>query len=133
MKSKIKGDSAHIQKGNPSGMRPDNKIIARIQENLSVNTWEEEAIGQHVKTNGKPKGISHLTRIPIVDSTPVQQIHPEIKCQRDLSHIDTDEKVFLLMQGSYPSTYNDYDITNHSEKMAISILKTAIVSKLKRV
>ena len=36
------------------------------------------------------------------------------------------------MLESYPSTYDDYDITNHSEKMAISILKTAIVPKLIR-
>ena len=49
------GDSAHIQRGNLSQIRLDNEIITRIQENLSVNTWEEVAIGQHVKTNGKLK------------------------------------------------------------------------------
>ena len=67
-----------------------------------------------------------------MDSTPVQQIHPEIKHQRDRIHIDTDDELFLLIQESYPSTYNDYDITNHSEKLAISILNTVIVPKLVR-
>ena len=58
-----------------------------------MNTREEEAIGQHVKTNGKPQGISHLTRMPILDSTPVEQIHSNVKQQLDegiLDHIDTD-------------------------------------------
>ena len=69
---KCKGDSAHIQKDNLSQIRPDNEIISGIQENLSVNAWEEEAIGQYVKTDGKLKGISHLTRMTIVDLMPVQ-------------------------------------------------------------
>ena len=68
----------------------------------------------------------------IVDLAPVQHIHPEIKRQHDCSHIDTDDKLlFLIMQESYQSIYDDYDITNHSEIMAISILKTAFVPKLK--
>ena len=98
-----------------------------------MNTWEEEAIGQHVKTNGKPKGISHSTRMSIVDSTPVEPIHSNVirhLNEGQCDYIDTDEKLFLLMQESYPSTYDDYDITNDKEKMAISILKTAIVPKL---
>ena len=35
------------------------------------------------------------------------------------------------MLESYPSTRDDYDIINHSKKMAISILNTAIIPKLK--
>ena len=64
---KCNGDSFHIQRGNSNGICPDNEIITRIQENLFGNAWEVQAIGKHVKTNGKPKGIRHLTRIPIVD------------------------------------------------------------------
>ena len=45
-------------------------------------------------------------RVPIVDLMPVQQIHPEIKRQHECSHIDSDEKLFLLMQESYSSTYD---------------------------
>ena len=36
------------------------------------------------------------------------------------------------MLESYSSTLDDYDVINYSEKMAISILKTATISKLKR-
>ena len=78
---KRKGDSSHIYRGNLTRTRPDNVIVACIQENISVNTREEEAIGQHVKTNGKPQGISHSTRMPIVDLTPVEQIHSNVKRQ----------------------------------------------------
>ena len=61
--------------------------------------------------------------MPIVDSTPVQQIHSDVKRQREreCSHIDTYVKLFLLMQESYPSIYGDYDITNPYENIAISI------------
>ena len=76
-----KGDSSHINRGNLTRTRPDNVIVASIQENISVIPREEEAIGQHVKTNGKPQGISHSTRIPIVDSTHVEQIHYNVKWQ----------------------------------------------------
>ena len=76
---KRKGDSTHIQRGNLSRIRPENAIVASIRENISVNTWEEEAIGQHVKTKGKPQGISQSTRMPIVDSTHVEQIHSNVK------------------------------------------------------
>ena len=130
---KRKGDSSHIDRGNLTRTRPDNVIVASIQENISVNTWEEEAIGQHVKTNGKPQGISHSTRMPIVDSTPVEQIHSNVKRQlekRKLDHVDTDEKLFLLMQESYPSSYNDYATINPFEKLAIRILKTGIVPEI---
>ena len=97
-----------------------------------MNTWVEEAIGQHVKTNGKPKCISHSTRMPIVDSNPVEQIHSNVKRQLEgrCDHIDTDEKLFLLMQESYPSSYPDYNVTNPYEKIYVSILKTGIVPKL---
>ena len=69
------------------------------------------------------------SRKPIVDSTPVLQIHSEVKRQREreCSHIDTDEKLFLLMQESYPSTYDNYEITNHNKKIAILILNTSMV------
>lgn len=130
---KRKGDSSDLQGGNLTRTRPDNTIVASMQENMSVNTWEEEAIGQHVKTNGKPQGISHSTRMPIVDSTPVEQIHSNVKRQiekRKLDHVDTDEKLFLLMQESYPESYNDYGYVNQFEKIAISILKTGIVPKI---
>lgn len=56
---KRKGDSSHIHRRNLTRTRADNEIIASIQENISVIPREEEAIGQHVKTNGKPQGISH--------------------------------------------------------------------------
>ena len=93
---------------------------------------EEEAIGQHVKTNGKLQGISHSTQISIADLTPVEQIHSEVKRQfeRECSHIDTYDKLFLLMQESYPSSSWNYAVTNPYEKIAISILKTGIVPKL---
>ena len=63
--------------GNPHGIRPDNDCVTEIQENISLDTTlGVEAIGQHVKTNGKPKGISHLTREPIIaDPTPAPQIY----------------------------------------------------------
>ena len=75
--------------GNPYGMRPDNKCITGIQDQLSSdNTLGSEAIGQHVKTNGKPKGISHLTRMPIIaDTTPVPQIYSGLKRKGDSAHI----------------------------------------------
>ena len=62
---------------NPSGICPDNEYIVGIQENVSSdNTLGGEAIGQYIKTNGKLKGISHVTRMPItVDPTQVPQIH----------------------------------------------------------
>jgi hypothetical protein len=47
-----------------------------------------------------------------------------------LDHVDTDEKLFLLMQESYPSSYNDYGFINPFEKLAISILKTGIVPEI---
>ena len=77
--AKRKGDSSHIHRGNLIRTRPDNEIITSIEENISVITREEKAIGQHIKTNGKPKGISHSTRMPIVDSTPVEQIHSNVE------------------------------------------------------
>ena len=75
--------------GNPHGMLPDNKCIARIQEKISSDTTlGQEAIGQHVKTIGKPKGISHLTRMPIIaDPTPVLQIYSVVKQKGDSAHI----------------------------------------------
>ena len=49
--------------------------------------------------------------MPITDLTPVQQIRSEVKRQHKCRHIDTDEKLFLLMQESYPSTRDDCDTT----------------------
>ena len=73
--------------GNPSRIRPDNEYIVEIQVNISSDTTlGEEAIGQHVKTNGKPKGISHLKRMSIiVDPTPVPQIYSRVKRKGDSS------------------------------------------------
>ena len=76
---KRKGDSSHIQRGNLSRILPDNEIITSIQKSIYVNTREGEAIGKHVKTNGKPQRISHSTWVLIVDSTPVEQINSNIK------------------------------------------------------
>ena len=130
---KRKGDSTHMNRCNLSRIRPENAIVASIRENISVNTWEEEAIGQHVKTKGKPQGISQSTRMPIVDSTLVEQIHSNVKRQLEewrWDHVDTDKKLLLLMQEVYPHSYSDYASTNPFETLAISILKTSIVPKI---
>ena len=71
--------------------------------------------------------------MPIVDSTPVEQIHSNVKRQlheRRWNHVDTDEKLFLLMQESYPYSYSDYASINPFEKLSISILKTGMVPKI---
>ena len=86
----------------------------------------EEAIGECVKINRETKGTHYATRIPIVDSTPVQQIHSEVKRQVDTAHINTDERLFVLMQELYPSSCHDYIIMNHSGKIAIPILRTGM-------
>ena len=113
---KLKVNSSHINRCNPSRICPNNEIIIGIQENISDHDQVEESIGKYVKTNGKPKGTRHLTRMPIVDSHPIQKIHPEVKCQVDTTHIDTDNKLFLSMQKSYPSPRDDYGIMNHDKK-----------------
>ena len=66
----------------------------------------EEAIGQHVKTNGKPKGISHATRMPIiVEPTPVPQIHSGVKRKYPT---DTNETVLEdAKDGVDPYAQND--------------------------
>ena len=92
----------------------------------------EEAIEQYVKTNGKPKGTRHVIRMLIVDSTPIQQIHSEVKRQVDTTHVDTNEMLFLLMQESYQYSRDYYDIMNHSKRMRISILRTGIVPDFNR-
>ena len=58
----------------------------------------EKTIGQYVKTNGNPKNTHCAARMPIVNSTPVNQIHSEVKRQVDTTHIGTDEKLLLLIQ-----------------------------------
>ena len=75
--------------GNPNGIHPDNKCIVGLQENISSdNTLGEEAIGQHVKTNGKSKGIRYLARMTIIaEPIPVTQIHSGVKCKGNSSHI----------------------------------------------
>ena len=113
--------------GNPSGISPDNDLFDRIQE----NSPGDEANRQNVKTIGKPKGISHASRLPmLVDPTPVYQIHKYVLETVNVDHIDTNEKMFLLMQESYPSSCDDYEIINKTEKLAISILLTAKVPNL---
>ena len=93
---------------------------------LIILGWKK-VIGQYVKTNGKPKGTLHLIQMPIVDPNPIQSIHSEVKCQVDTTHVNTDDKLFLLIQELYPSSRNDYDIVNCNEKMAISILLNGMV------
>ena len=62
--------------GNPHGIRPANDNIARIPE----ETLGDEAIEQHVKSNGNPKGISHETWMPmIVDPILENLIHPNVR------------------------------------------------------
>ena len=130
---KRKVHSSHIERGNPIQISPDNEVISGIQENISDHTRVEEAIGQYVKTNDKFKGICHATRIPIVNSTPsAQQIHSEVKRQVDTTYVDTDDKLFSLIQESYQSSRYDYDIMNHSKRMEISILRTGMVPNFNR-
>ena len=75
--------------GNPHGIRPDNDCVAGTQEHVSSDTTlGVEAIGQHVKTNGKPQGISHATRMLIADPTPAPQIYSGVKRKGDSSHIN---------------------------------------------
>ena len=59
-------------------------------------------------------------------------LHVVIKRQINTTHIDTDNNFFLLMQESYPSSRDDYDIMNHSERMSISILLNGMVSDFDR-
>ena len=123
MRSGYSGNVDH-NLGNPSGIRPENDNIARIPE----ETLGDEAIKRHVNSTGKPKGISHETRTPtIVDPTHGNQIHDDVKLDTDMKHINSAEKLFLLLQESYPSSKTDYDVINKYEKIAISIVKTAIV------
>ena len=63
----------------------------------------------------------------IVDPILVDHIHVDVCRHCDTNHINTNEKLFLLMQEWYPSSNHDYNIVNKIEKLAISILKTAIV------
>ena len=65
--AKRKFDSAHIERGNPSRIRPANEVIDGIQEHTSDHNLVEEAIGQYIKINGKPKDTRHTTRMTIVD------------------------------------------------------------------
>ena len=116
--------NVHHDLGNPHRIRPANDNIARIPE----ETLGDEAIAQHVKSTGKPNGISQETRMPmIVDPILVDHIHVDVCCHCDTNHINTNEKLFLLMQEWYPLSNHDYNIVNKFEKLAISILKTAIV------
>ena len=48
----------------------------------------------------------------IVDPTLVNQIHYDVKLNTDTDPINTDEKVFLLMQELYPSSKTNYDAIN---------------------
>jgi len=110
--------------GNPSRIRPENDNIARIQE----ETLGDEAIKRHVNSTGKPEGISHETQTPtIVDPTHGNQIHDDVKLHTDMKYINFAKKLFLLLQELYPPSKIDYDVINKYEKIAISIVKTAIV------
>ena len=59
--------------GNPRGIRPENECFSEVQNILSQdNIPGEEAIGQYVNIDGKPKGIRPRSRKPmIVEPTPV--------------------------------------------------------------
>ena len=67
--------------------------------------------------------------MPTAETTQVPQIHPEVKRQVDCSHVDTDDKLFLLMTEYFPSSRQEYPLLNPFEKMAISILRTGLVPK----
>ena len=59
--------------GNPRGIRPENECISGVQDIISQDYIPgEEAIGQYVNIDGKPKGIRPRSRKPmIVEPTPV--------------------------------------------------------------
>ena len=120
--------------GNPHGIRPDLDCVGRIQEDISSdNSSGGEAIAQHVKTIGKPQGISHATRMAIIaDPALVPRIHSGVKRTADTAHIDTNEKVLMLMHESYPEDRHDYANIHNHELMAISILLTGMVPLLDR-
>jgi hypothetical protein len=118
--------------GNPHGIRPDNERIAGIQENISLDTTlGVEAIGKDVKTNVKPKGISHLTRMPIiVDPTPVPQIYSGVKRKGDSSHIQRgnlnrifpdNEIIASIQENASVITREEEAIGQHAEYDLITI------------
>ena len=77
--------------------------------------------------DGKPGGISHSHRKPIIaEPTPVLVIHPEALRYCYPKDVDTQEKIDLMMQASFPQEACpiNYQLVQNTEKVSINILKT---------
>ena len=104
--------------GNPYGIRPENDCVNGIQGNNSLEfSPAEDAIGQPVKVDGKPKGKSPSPRkSEIADPTPVLLIHSEVVRYCKPEDINTTQKIQLMLQESYPPSSKNYKAINTSEK-----------------
>ena len=118
--------SSTNDQGNPHGIRPENDCQNGIQGiNSTKLSPGEELIRQPVKVKGKPKGISQsLRKSQIANPAPVILIHPEIVRYCKSADIDSDFKIKLMLQESYPSSGSFFKEVQESEKIAITIMKT---------
>ena len=115
--------------GNPRGMRPNDDRFSRKQESQSNdNSSGSEAIGQYVNGDGKPKGMRHSQRRPIIADTTLEQ-----RVSQDFSSVETSSvpsrrnKAEYFMQVHYPYWMTNSESIRKTEEIALSILKTASV------
>ena len=122
--------------GKPIGIRLVNNCSNRIQGNKSHGfSSGDNAVRQPVKVGGKSNDISHSPRkLSTAVPTPASRIHPKSLRYCHPNDVDTDEKIDLLLQASYPKeAYGKrfgYETVKEYEKIAISILETCIPPEL---
>ena len=107
-------------RGNPSGIRQENDCANGVQ---GINSIElspgEDVIRQPVNVKGKPKGISQSPRkSTITNPTPVLVIHPEIVHFCNPKTIDSNRKINLMLQESYPSSRSFFEEVKHIHNCA---------------
>ena len=120
--------------GHPNGLRPVSNGIATVQEDSPSGGFSGvEAKRQNDQFIGELKSSGHETRLSdTADPISWLKIHPYVRRNIDLNHIDTEEQEHMLLQVSYPRSEREYVTTNAFKEQFISVLRTGLIHKLRK-